>query len=86
MSILSKIKDFFFEAKKNADAKVEAFKNPQPEVSLVPQPKGDLIGQCGLCQLAIGSEDRIREFQGEKCHKRCVKAAQKKFLRGESFK
>ena len=79
MGIISKIKSFFFDVRKDVDKKLEG--TPAPVA--VPQPKGDLIGQCALCGLAIGSEDRVRDFKGEKVHKRCAKKAQKQFLNGE---
>lgn len=82
MEFINKIKEFFLAAKRNAD---EKFDNAQKEEGPgFPQPKGELIGQCALCSLAIGSEDKIRDFNGYKAHKRCVKKAIKAQLGGQN--
>jgi len=81
MGIIEKIKSLFFDANEDAKKKLEKFQ--APETSIIPQPKGDLIGQCPLCLIAIGSDDRVRHFKGEIAHKRCVKKAQKAMLNGE---
>ena len=78
MSILTKLKSFFQASKEYADKKLEESNKPKEEPqSLIPQPKGDLIGQCSLCTLAIGSEDKIRELQGNLVHRRCLKKSKK---------
>lgn len=51
------------------------------------QPKGNLVGQCLFCQLAIGDEDAYSKLprpEGAIVHKRCVKKAQRAALNGEN--
>ena len=92
MTILSKIKGFFFDVRKDVENKLEkrdaqSIINSSEKIEqTIPQPQGDLIGQCALCGMAIGSEDRIKDFNGEKVHKRCSKKMQKAFMNGESMK
>jgi hypothetical protein len=83
MGIIEKIKSFFFAANEDAKKKLEQYQSPAE--SIIPQPKGNLIGQCPLCLIAIGSDDRVKHFKGELAHKRCVKKAQKAMLNGESM-
>lgn len=78
MGILNKIKSIFF--KEEPKQKVESL-TEQPII----QPKGDLVGQCILCGMAVGSDDKTRELSGSICHKRCVKKAQKAMLQGKSM-
>jgi hypothetical protein len=50
-----------------------------------PQPQGNLVGQCALCQLAIGEEDRYMKLpspEGAIAHKRCLKKAKKMAFNG----
>lgn len=87
MGIFTKLKAFFSAAKENADNKLESFKEDKP-VELNPaviQPKGELIGNCILCHMAIGSEDRTKELNGHTCHKRCVKKAVKGMMNGKNL-
>ena len=49
------------------------------------QPRGNLIGQCLFCQLAIGDEDRYMKLpkpEGALAHKRCIKKSQQMIFQG----
>jgi hypothetical protein len=84
MGIINKLKSFFFE-REDKKEEVQEPKQDEKQESPELQPKGELVGQCSLCGLAIGSEDNTRNFNGNIAHKRCVKKATKMFLRGENF-
>lgn len=59
----------------------------EEQVQEFPQPKGNLIGQCLFCQLAIGEEDVWRKLpkpEGAIAHKKCIKKAQKAAFSGQN--
>ena len=62
---------------------IREVKEEEPQF-IIPQPKGELIGQCVFCQLAIGSKDKTREIGGNIVHKRCFKKARKLMFQGLS--
>lgn len=76
MSIIKKIKDFFFESSPEIPEVVE------PEIVSVP--KGEILTTCTLCNNPIGSEDKFKEFNDAIVHKRCFKKALKLSTRGYS--
>jgi hypothetical protein len=80
MTILSKLKSFFFSKEEEQPEPV------QPEVEvIVPQPKGLRVSVCIICKEGIGSEDRTRELSGHTVHKRCCKKVQRDMLAGKSM-
>lgn len=83
MAFLKKIKSFFFEGVKEPEIQpLVVAETPQP---FIPEQKGETIAQCILCTLDIGSEDRTRDLNGNKVHKRCHKKAISHFLSGKSL-
>ena len=78
MGILKKIKGLFF---KETEKQEEIIK-PVSQEPL--QPKGELVGQCALCSLALGSEDSVSKLGVNTVHKRCFKKARKFMFLGLS--
>lgn len=59
----------------------------EQRVEEMQQPKGNLIGQCALCQLAIGEDDVYRNLpkpDGAIAHKKCIKKAQRAAFSGQN--
>ena len=57
----------------------------EEQVKEFPQPQGNLVGQCALCTLAVGSEDRYMKLPsppGAIAHKKCIKKSQKMMFNG----
>ena len=79
MGIFKKLKNIFF--KEEDENKQEDLEPVQQEV---PQPKGELVGQCVLCAMAIGSEDNVSQLGVNTVHKRCFKKARKLMFQGLS--
>lgn len=80
MSILNKIKSFFFEEKKQEQEIIEV---PVQEPNTV-QVK-TIIEHCIICGHPIYEDERYRDFNGHKAHKRCFKRTQRALLNGESI-
>lgn len=78
MGLLNKIKGLFFDKEEEKQEIISEHKE-------IIQPKGDLVGICGICQIAIGSGDKTKELNANLVHKRCFKHIKKLMLGGESF-
>jgi hypothetical protein len=78
MGIFKKLKNIFF--KEEEETKEIQEYVPQE----VPQPKGELVGQCALCAMAIGAEDNVSQLGTNTVHKRCFKKARKLMFQGLS--
>lgn len=81
MGLLQKFKSLF----KKKEVKQEEIVSDDTLIggTNIPQPRGELIGNCILCNIAIGSEDNTKDLKGNKVHKRCFKKAQKAIFNGE---
>jgi hypothetical protein len=77
MGILKKIKSIFFQEEEKPIIAVEP-----TIITDETKPKGEIIGTCVLCSKPIGADDRTRDLNGTKCHKRCAKKAIKQVLQG----
>ena len=79
MGVFKKLRDVFFkEEEENRQESLEPIKQE------VPQPKGELVGQCALCSMAIGSEDNVSQLGQHTVHKRCFKKCRKLMFQGIS--
>lgn len=79
MKIFDKIKSFFKKDKQEESILEEVIETKEPVI------EREVQSNCILCNEPIYIDERIRDFNGNNAHKRCVKKATKGILNGENI-
>ena len=85
MNILEKLKSIFKKKENKEIKEIEKALDDSINNFNDLAPRGEVIGICALCGLEYGNEDKIKDFNNNKAHKRCVKKATKAILNGNSL-